>query len=267
MCEEFNARINSRTTCHSHQLTHEGQIANHGEFPHMAAIGWRSKDGSISFKCGGSLISDRFVLTSGHCSQDNGERPHVVRLGAKNLKKTEHNNNSIDVLVHEVILHANFTFSYYHDIALIRLKESVVFSDFVRPACLGVGLLKGNISNLQLIESGWAHTEDNEDVDGEILKVGLDFINTTDCNNHLKQYKLPNGITERQMCAGVLTGRVNLCSRGKLFRNLMKFNYQTLKFPARFRRTHSIEKFRRFVHVSRGWHFLVGQLDFVRPIR
>ena len=50
----------------------DGEKTNVGEYPHMAAIGWRDLDGSLKFACGGSLISERFVLTVAHCGSYEG---------------------------------------------------------------------------------------------------------------------------------------------------------------------------------------------------
>jgi secreted trypsin-like serine protease len=58
----------SASTCdQSTGLIVGGTKTKKGEFPHMAALGWKSLDGNVEFFCGGSLISDLFVLTAAHC--------------------------------------------------------------------------------------------------------------------------------------------------------------------------------------------------------
>lgn len=46
----------------------QGTPAEPGQFPWQAALQFQTADGG--FFCGGSIISDRFILTAGHCSAE-----------------------------------------------------------------------------------------------------------------------------------------------------------------------------------------------------
>lgn len=58
--------ISAETCIQSTGLIVGGSETKIGEFPHMCAIGTR-RSGEMDFFCGGSLISEKFVLTAAHC--------------------------------------------------------------------------------------------------------------------------------------------------------------------------------------------------------
>jgi secreted trypsin-like serine protease len=118
----------------------------------MAAISYADLSGEIRFECGGSLISEKFVLTTAHCLRERNP-PTVVRLGDQNLKSDDDGAQRQEFGIKSFMKHENYSGkAKYHDIGLIELDGEVTFTRFVRPACLWQDF---QIPSETAIATGW----------------------------------------------------------------------------------------------------------------
>jgi hypothetical protein len=185
-----------------------GQFAKLGEFPHMAAIGWRY-DGKLDFACGGSLISEKFVLTAAHCLIRNKLPPNIVVLGEQNLKSDLDGAQPQGFRVKRTIKHENYSKGYtYYDIALLEMDRSAIFNKFVRPACLWQDLY---VPSQTATATGWGLLEYLGPESEELQKVSLTLMQNRDCQpyfNHIVRFtdKLKQGIVDSQVCAAAIEG-------------------------------------------------------------
>lgn len=93
-----------------------------------------------------------------------------------------------------------------HDIALIRLKESVVFTEFIKPICLPTAPhLKDKIfDGLLLTLAGFGRTENGTSSDFK-LKLDVPAVNWNRC--HMKYEALSISLGDNEICAGGVTGK------------------------------------------------------------
>ncbi|XP_053683636.1 phenoloxidase-activating factor 3-like [Sabethes cyaneus] len=199
------------------ELITNAQDTAPGDWPWHAAI-FRRKGHSTDYVCGGTVISEEFIVTAAHCVMNaaNGFQlaPNriFVRLGIHDL----HVINPEFIQQHEVgkiFKFANFT-RFVDDIALLKLSTIIRFTDYVQPACVN---LEPNITGEYGTVVGWGLTE-NDETSPILKKADIPVIDPVAC---LKTDRVLFGRTldDGLFCAGYTngTGVCNGDSGGGLF--------------------------------------------------
>jgi len=188
-CDEYAEQVN---TCpfEVSPLIAYGLSTKPKEFPHMVAIRC-----SIKYFCGGSLISENFVLTAAHCVHEKpAERITEVYMGGMNPHKQGGPQETGFVIpVAEAIPHPDFEHTKVADIALLRLARPVKFSEYVRPLCLHTGFQ--NLPKKAII-AGWGQRERKKKVTA-LLKLEINRLPDEKCEEEFFSF-----IPGNQYCYG-----------------------------------------------------------------
>lgn len=187
-----------------------GKEARPGEFPHMAALGYiEPGNRKVEWKCGGTLISEEFVVTAAHCIRESPVMTLVrVRLGS--IHKSQGLAEELGVA--DVIVHPEYRPpAKYNDVALVRLSRAVRLSKHVTPACLASS---ATTQPPRAVATGWGHTEQGGQQSERLMKVTLTLVPNAVCARYYEKVPeryLPRGILTSMMCAGEREGKKDAC--------------------------------------------------------
>jgi len=178
-----------------------GQDAAAAAYPWTVGIQFIDK-----LYCGGSLITNMFVLTAAHCMKGiNHSRIRIVLGDHDRRRKSQ---VQVTRTIERVFIHAQFVKkTFNNDIALIKLSQPVKFSSHIRPVCLPVNNRSYNNQNTTVV--GWGKLAELGRPAEILQEVVVPVISQKKCRKSTN-YRSKE-ITENMFCAGYDKGVLDAC--------------------------------------------------------
>ncbi|XP_029463800.1 transmembrane protease serine 9-like [Rhinatrema bivittatum] len=190
-----------------------GQDAKDGEWPWQVSI---QIDGNHF--CGGSLITDQWVVSAAHCfaSPIYASALHVC-LGAYQLLNNAANPHVVCSTLRQVIINPSYkNEGSSGDIALVELENPVMFTSYILPVCLSASPVPF-LPGMKCWVTGWGNIQDGVPLPPPqtLQKVPVHLIDGKMCDF---MYHLESGIKmeyrfiqDDMICAGYQEGQRDSC--------------------------------------------------------
>ncbi|XP_075146834.1 serine protease snk-like [Haematobia irritans] len=184
-----------------------GENALPKEFPFAALLGSLETIGNnINWFCGGTIISQYYVMTAAHCFYSPLGIINRVRLGELDFHSYSDDADPENFFVQKLIEHPDYRHNEpYNDIGLILLTKAITFNSYKHPACLPSPYINEEQFN-SLIAIGWGHTQFAGQSSSRLQKVKLQPYPYENCASLAASNEgldiLPSGLRPSILCAG-----------------------------------------------------------------
>ncbi|XP_017754933.1 PREDICTED: trypsin-1-like [Eufriesea mexicana] len=178
-----------------------GNNASINNYPYQVAIHVSGK-----MQCGGSLISQTWVLTAAHCVY--GMTPNVVqvRVGSTYCSKDGTLINDIA----QVIWPWQYSSSTYnYDVALIKLTKPIPITATTRPITLA-SPTTSVASGTNAIVLGWGLLSESGPMSPNLQALKVPIVDQNKCQKIFGT--IGWAVTENMLCAGELTSSKDTCA-------------------------------------------------------
>lgn len=183
------------------------------QYPWMALVAYKIGDSPPEFRCGGTVINKRYILTAAHCLTDLPSGFNVIGARVGDHDTSKERDCDVDKYGMEIVCAERYQdfgmeSSHIHpeykkaklqnDVALIRLDNDIDFRPAnAKPICLPLSPAT-KITQKKVTVTGWGITE-NRTTSEVLLHVKLSVVPVEKCAENYKSFAQ---INYKQMCAG-----------------------------------------------------------------
>ena len=156
-----------------------GQETEVNEYPWQ--VGLVSASGKVPW-CGGSIISNRHILTAAHCTAVMDSDPTRIRVL---LGEHDTTDSVADIrTISNITDHPSYTGSNSldYDFSILTLSDPVTFSKQMAPVCLPAStssLYTGEVATV----TGWGTTSSGGSLSPRLLEVDVTVTSNAQCSN------------------------------------------------------------------------------------
>jgi len=170
-------------------------------------------------QCGGSVISESWILTASHCTDASAHASDWTAWfgsGSQDDFKFERNNENVQTSEIHAMIKPYPKWdpdSYARDIMLFKLKKQIQFTDYVMPIC--IERFDHIAHETQLMVSGFGDTQNREEDSGESFQASpvLNHVDVLRVSQDVCQnwYGSDHMLQADQICAGHEEGLKDSC--------------------------------------------------------
>ncbi|KAJ8955742.1 hypothetical protein NQ318_008614 [Aromia moschata] len=204
-----------RTQCGVRPLVKTGRIvggkgAVFGEFPWQVLVRESTWLGLFTKnKCGGVLISNRYVMTAAHC-QPGFLASLVAVFGEFDISGDLESKRPISRNVKRVIVHRQYDpATFENDLALLELEHPVLFDAHIIPICLPRDA--EDFTGRMATVTGWGRLKYGGGVPSVLQEVQVPIMENHMCQEMFKAAGHPKVILDSFLCAGYVNGEKDSC--------------------------------------------------------